>query len=561
MFKIFRLFAKVLSEYTYLDKIFTALSVVVLLLMVMKLMLFPYGVFGFGDTEIYTEGIISEKGIQNINPLFVDYNDADREVSALVFSGLMKYDSSKKAVVSDMADLVIDEDKLIYTFTMREGLKWQDGESLTAEDVYFTFHDLILNESFQNDILKTNFDGVEVELIDDMTISFTLENPNVFFVNNLTVGVLPKHILGKVPVSDILQDDFNKHPIGSGPYKVAQSVEILQDSKTAVILSKNEYYYGLASDISYIRFLTYPNVEDLLAEISSVNAVVKVSGNDILEFENNDRFDLISYELPQYLAVYMNMDSEVLKDNRNVRVALSKSLDKDALIGDIDDKIRVDTPLLELEQDDWVYDIDFDAANEALDEAGYSYLDEDIDHANGRYDEDGNILELNLIAISYEPGSDKYNEINNVVGFLNDSWRSIGVSLVVEFFPPDIFNKKVVTRQYDLLLVGQNLGYNLDTYSYWHSTQANALGQNFSNYRSFYADSLIEGIRSSFDLEEREKKLKDLAKSLKDDVPAIFLYRPVYYYVIDGKISALSMDGVVFPSDRFSLVENWAFKY
>ena len=116
-----------------------------------------------------------------------------------------------------------------------------------------------------------------------------------------------------------------------------------------------------------------------------------------------------------------------------------------------------------------------------------------------------------------------------------------------------------MSRQYDLLLVGQLLGYNLDTYSYWHSTQANPLGQNLSNYKSFQVDSLIENIRSTFDIEEREEYLNDLAERLKDDVPAIFLYRPIYYYATDAKITGLTMDSVVYPSDRFSSMYLWSF--
>ncbi len=100
----------------------------------------------------------------------------------------------------------------------------------------------------------------------------------------------------------------------------------------------------------------------------------------------------------------------------------------------------------------------------------------------------------------------------------------------------------------------------MDTYSYRHSTQATPLGQNFSNYRSFQADALIENVRTIFDPTVREEKLLALANSLRDDVPAVFLYRPVYYYAIDSKVEGVALDSLVFPSDRFFRVGEWRFK-
>src|SRR3990167_2698968 len=153
--KLYNNIVAVFKAYDYRDKVISAAAVAIFLLMIVKMMFFPYGLFGFGESNIYTEGIVARNGIQNLNPLFVDYNEADREVSRLLFSGLMKYDPEKRAVVDDMAKLTISEDKTLYTFVLREGLKWHDGKPVTTEDVYFTFHDIVLHPSFQNEILKT----------------------------------------------------------------------------------------------------------------------------------------------------------------------------------------------------------------------------------------------------------------------------------------------------------------------------------------------------------------------------------------------------------------------
>ena len=549
----------VLRTYDYRDKLISAFAVVLFLLMIVKMIVFPYGLFGFGGRDIYTEGLVSKSGIQSLNPLFVDYNEADRDVSSLIFSGLMKYDPEKKAVVEDMATLSISEDKTEYVFKIREGIKWHDGKPLTVDDVYFTYHDIISDPAFQNEILKTNFAGIQIELVDNNKIKFKLEKPNVFFISNFTVGILPKHILANVSAEDMLKNDFNKKPIGSGPYMAMDTIESFSDGRTQVTLTHNPYYYGDPSEVEYMRFVAYPTMGDLVEQIDSVNGVPKVSGSSILDFINNDRFKLIPYELPQYTAVFMNMESPLLKDNEKVRLALQKAIDKKALLEGSVDKIRVDTPLMELNQDDWEYQSSEDQAQGALKDSGFSYAPDDTEHMGIRYDSDENALQLRFISRLYDEGTYQYEENKKVVASLVESWEKVGIGIQVEFLPPDEFKEKVMSRSYDLLLVGQILGYNLDTYSYWHSTQASPLGQNLSNYKSFQVDSLIEAIRSTFNEEEKTLRLAELATKLKDDIPAIFLYRPVYYYASDNKLQGVSMDGVVFASDRFSEIANWKF--
>lgn len=556
---VFRKIIEVFRTYTYADKLVSVLALAVFLLMLTKMILFPYGLFGFGQNSIYTEGLVATKGIQSVNPLFIDYNEADREVSQLVFSGLMKYDLSKKAVVDDMAHLTISEDKKNYVFTLRDGLKWHDGQAVTIDDVYFTFHDLILNPAFPNDILRTNFSGVKVVKVDAKNIKFSLDKPNAFFVSNFLIGILPQHILKNVSPVDIRQSDFNKKPIGSGPYMVTDSIQSFPDGRSQITLTRNDNYYGEKSEIQLMRFIVYPTVDDLLAQIDAVNGIVKVSGNNIMDLLKNDRFKLVPYELPQYTAVFMNMESAILK-NSAVRAALAHSLDKDAYIGDSLDKISINTPILELKQKDWAYKYDIDLANNNLKNAGYKYGADDVNKLGIRYDKNGNALELKMVVRSYDEGTYQFEETKKLVLFLVDSWQKIGINLQVEFLPVEAFNDRISKRDYDILLVGQNLGYNSDTYSYWHSTQAGPLGQNLSSYKSFRVDSLIEDIRSTFDPSQRTSKLNELAKALNDDVPALFLYRPIYYYASDSKLTGLSMDGVVFPSDRFANIFSWKFQ-
>jgi len=550
--KLLHKLGKVFRAYTDFEKAISFACVGIVLLMVLKMVIFPYGLFNLGEDDVYTEGLVGPNGFQNINPLFVDYNYLDREVCSLVFSGLMRYDSEAKAIVEDMATLTINSDKTEYTFVLKDNLKWQDGTPLTADDVYFTFAIVVQDPTFVNEILKADFDGVKIEKTDEKTIKFKLSKPNVFFITSLATGILPKHILGNVSVEDLLQNSFNKKPIGSGPYQVSEPVQSFKDGRMQVTLKLNQYYYGVNPKIENFRFISYPTMDQLFAEINAVNGIPKVSGEYADQIKKSGSFVMIPYQLPQYMAVFLNMDSPQLQDSR-IRIALQKSIDKNELLSRLSDKVPVDTPLLELNQSQWIYQPSMDNANGAVFEAGYKYKNpKDV----YRKDSKGNIIELKLLARKFADGdappTEQDEETNIVLKFLQEKWKSIGIKVDTEILPVDEFNERVMDRAYDLLFIGQTLGYNLDTYSYWHSTQVGSNGLNLSNYKSFQVDSLIEDIRSTFDSAQREKKLSMIAEKISKDVPAIFLYKPIYYYASDGKVQGIDMDRSAFSSDRFS---------
>ncbi len=502
----------------------------------------------------YSEGILSERPAI-INPLYTDYSDANRDLSALIFSGLTRYDSKLKAFVGDLADLTIMEDKKTYLFKIKPNVYWHDYETLTADDVLFTFVDIIQNPDFQNPVLKANFDGVEIVKMDDYTIKFILNNPNSFFITNLNVGILPKHILSKnINVAELPYSSFNVKPVGTGPYMINDAMEIFPDGRQRIILKKFDRYYAESSKIKNIRFTVYPDAESMLKERNVLDVVSKVPKSILADINKESRFVLDTYRIPQYSAVFFNMDTPVLK-NFKLRLALQKAIDKDALLKLIDNKERIDTPLLELNQKDWLIKPNLEEAKGALFDSGYKI--DSVEKNIYRKDRDGIDLKLNLLVRAYDLGSVQADETTKIVGFLLESWKKMGLRIEINYQPVDIFNSMLENRKYDLVLTGQSLGYNLDTYSYWHSSQANVNGLNVSNYKSFAADSFIERIRSTFDQRQKENLVNQLSSVLSNDIPAIFLYRPLYIYADNNKVKGVNFEGWVYPADRFGNIKDW----
>ncbi len=555
MKRLWKIFVRVLRSYSVEEKVITIIvfGIVVFVLAQAIVDVFKRPNVFTMDGRSFTEGMVSDRPVI-INPLYVDFNDSGRDISSLVFSGLSKYDPANHAFVDDMATLAISEDKMTYSYTLKPNILWQDGQPVTADDVYFTYHDIIQSPDFQNPVIKVDFDGVDIKEVNSKTIEFKLKKPNAFFITNMNVGILPKHLLADTPVSELPTSQFNVKPVGTGPYMVDAPVEIFDDGREKVSLKAFENFYGNRPQINQIHFNIYPNFDNLLDEIGTVNIIAKVPTANLGDVQKTGRFSLMNYELPQYTAVFFNMDNEALKKDK-VRVGLLKAVDKQQLLKQFSDKIAVDTPLLELNQEDWIYKPSLEEAQGAMYDAGYK-IDKTKDQPF-RVDKDGKQLSFTLLARAYDEGTALADETQKTVQFLKDQWAQLGIAIDVQMVDGDTYLKRLQARDYDMALVGQSLGYNLDTYSYWHSTQATAKGLNLSNYKSFAADQLIEKIRDTFDPTVKADDLKQLAKVIADDVPAVFLYRPKYTLATDNKVHGLTLDNLAFPSDRFAGIAKW----
>ncbi|SLK02355.1 MULTISPECIES: ABC transporter substrate-binding protein [unclassified Paenibacillus] len=157
--------------------------------------------------------------------------------SPLFQSTLLKRDA-KLQLVNDLAtDHSVSKDGLTWTVTLRDHVKFSDGEPLTAEDVRFTFETAAKSGSV---IDLTNMANVEAP--DATTVVFTLKSPQSTFISLLTtLGIVPEHAYGP---------DYAEHPVGSGPYKLVQ-----WDKGQQAIVEANEQYYGKKSTFHKLTFL------------------------------------------------------------------------------------------------------------------------------------------------------------------------------------------------------------------------------------------------------------------------------------------------------------------
>ena len=149
-----------------------------------------------------------------INPILAN-SLADESLTALIYSGLMRR-SPDGTLIPDLAEKYeMSENGLIYTFTLKDNLYFQDEKIVTVDDVIFTISKI--KDSIVKSSHKANWDGVSVEKVDEKTVRFTLKQPYASFLENTTLGIIERALWDNSPIE---LNTANTSPIGSGPYMI-----------------------------------------------------------------------------------------------------------------------------------------------------------------------------------------------------------------------------------------------------------------------------------------------------------------------------------------------------
>lgn len=505
----------------------------------------------FGDD--YSEGLIGEP--KNINPILAQTNDVDMDISRLVFSGLMKYDS-RQNLVPDLAEsFEISEDQKNYIFHLRKGTKWHDDQEVTAEDIIFTIQS-IKNPDFQSP-LRLNFQEVAVEKLDDYTVKFTLtkETFSPFLKENTSFGILPKHIWQNIPPKNAVLADLNLKPIGCGPYKFKEFKKDKEGNIKSYTLIQNKDYFGEGPFIKEITFNFYQSYSDLIKaynhkDILGISSILKTDRDQI-----ERKINFYSLRLPRYFALFFNQSRNKALQEKDVRTALALALDKQKIIDEalLGQGEIVDSPILpnflgyNPEIKKHLYNQK--EAEELLHKAGWNKVDEQGKRWKGKMR-----LEFTIITVN-QP------ELIRVVEQIKQYWEKIGAQVNIKTLEAtELQSEYIRPRNYEILLYGELLGHDPDPYPFWHSSQRIDPGLNLTSFKNTTIDELLESARKTTDEEQRRLKYIHFQNIIAEEIPAIFLYSPTYLYGVSPKIKGIKIDYVTFPSDRFVETNKWFIK-
>lgn len=504
---------------------------------------------------VYTEGLVGSLG--RLNPLLDWNNSADRDIDRLLFSGLLRFDE-RGLPQKDLAEgWGVMPDGTVYNFTIRPNALWHDGEPVTSDDVIFTIEMMKSEGSLYPPDIKELWSKVEVTRLDEKNLKFTLPEPYVPFIDYLTFGVLPKHLLESVPPDQMANADFNINPVGTGPYRFDHL--IVDDGQiTGVVLTISPNYYGTDPFIEQVVFRYYPTSAEAMdaykqGDVLSVSQITSDVLSGALEEPN---LSVYTSRLPQMSMVLLNLNnSEVafLQDTK-VRRALMLALNRPYMVNSFlqGQAILADGPIL---PGSWAYydgtehfDYNPDEAINLLKAEGYV-----IPAGGGDVRaKDGVPLVFNML----HPDDEVHTRIAETI---QQAWADIGIRADLQAVPYDeLVLDSLASRAYQAALVDLNLSRtpDPDPYPFWHQAEAVG-GQNYTQWDNRAASEYLEQARVTTDYTLRTRLYRNFQVLFAKELPALPLFAPVYSYGVDVEVQGVQVSSLYDPSDRLATFSQW----
>jgi peptide/nickel transport system substrate-binding protein len=504
---------------------------------------------------VYTEALVGS--MMRLNPLLSTFNAPDREVSRLIFSGLLRFDSNG-APQPDLAESWgYSQDGTIYNITLQPEAVWHDGQPVTADDVIFTV-ELMRNGS---DIIPMDLQDfwkdIEVVRLGEDALQFRLPGAFAPFPDYLTFGVLPKHLLDGKSIDAMIDLNFNIQPVGSGPYRF-ERLEVEGGQIRGVTLTAFGDYYGAKPYLDEIVFRYYPDAPAALqayydGKVQGIGAVSPEILPDVLSEPDLSIFTARRPELSMVLFNLKNQEATFLQDAA-VRRALFVGMNRQAIVDRVlqGQAVLAEGPIL---PGTWAYydgikseEFNPDAARALLKEAGFTLAVEgDLVRKKGEVP-----LRIELVY----PDAEQHQA---VVEIIRDNWTALGVEVLLQPVPYESLVKdRLEMRDYQAALVDLNLSRlpDPDPYPFWDQAQASG-GQNYTQWDNRVASEYLEQARVTVDMAERAKYYRNFQIIFSQELPALPLYYPVYTYAVDREIQGVRVGPLFDTSDRFANVTEW----
>ncbi len=531
----------------------------------------------------YTEALVGAPRF--VNPIIAQTNDVDLDLTRLIFSGLFRH-TETLALEPDLVErFTVSEDQKTYTLILKEDLRFDNGEPLTARDVTFTIN--AIQDPEWRSPLEPTLRGVIADAIDERTLELKLREPFAPFLDNLTFGILPEHIWADIPPTNAAFADENLKPIGSGPFRVESYVKNT-NGITQYTLVRNPYYHRTPPllDRTILRF--FPDATTAFEAVKNKQAdgVSSVPRQLFTSLERERRLGTYTVSTPQYTTLFFKSASGTALGDAKTRTALARAIDRLQILetvfvrrGEIvSSMIPKGTP--GYNPDLAPITFDREATKTILKEAGWKELAKEGYGALWEKQERDRREKIkeNTAAptpLLPPPGLEQYWDRNGTIltmsittiddpdlvataTIIKQVWEALGIPTEIVSVSNAQWTKEVLQpRRYTALLTNILVGADPNPYQLWHSSQIEYPGYNLAQFQNQDLDTLLEEARKSLSIDERITRYKKIQEVLRREMPAFPLVNQWYTYAIDRNVRGVVQDRMLIPADRFATITNW----
>lgn len=494
---------------------------------------------------------------QSLNPLLSFYNDADSDVSALAFNGLTRIGMHGEIKPDLATGWEIDPGGITYTFHLNRNALWHDGAFFSADDVVFTTK-LLQDPDYPGPPdIGALWRSVKVVKVNNDTVQFVLEEPYAPFLDYTTIGLLPAHLLKGVRAADLPELDFNRQPVGTGPFRITD-VQTEEGQITQVTFKRFQRYHGPTPYLENVvlRFYPTPRAAFEAYEDGVVEGVSRITLDLLPQAFAAEDLQLYSTTTAEMTMLYFNeLVTETLPFNdKQIRQALFYGLDRQAIVDDVlmGQAVIPQTPLLPgtwaySTQDVPTYTYNPNRALTLLADAGWRRWT----MSDTLTTSDGVPLAFTLMAT---------NEAQDlaIAQAIVDQWARIGISVTIQSVPPLALSGVLESRNYQAALVHLVIPGDPDPYPFWHEMQAlPGQGQNYAGFQHRRISEILEQARITVNPDQRLVLYREFQQLFMEEVPAFPLYVPIYTYAIDARVNGNQLGPLMRTGDRFRTIADW----
>jgi peptide/nickel transport system substrate-binding protein len=462
---------------------------------------------------------------RNLNPVFLDINAGNWPT----FNGLMKFDTALNPVPDLAAEMPeVSEDGRTVTVSLREGVRFHDGQPLTADDVVFTWNSIIdpsVATPIQSVMALTDLIE-EVEAVEPHTVRFQLAYMDPAFLEKLYVGIVPKHLLEG---ENLNEAQFNRRPVGTGPYVFQE----WRDGERMVFTANPDYFDGPVGAVQRIVMTFVPDENARVAMLLNGTAdYARLSPRAAAQLEGDPRFQLVQPPSASIYQMTLPTDNPVLSDPA-VRRALAMVVNREQIVRTIltDAGGPAYGPILE---GHWAYnpratiEYDVEGARALLAQAGWA------EDSNSIMTQAGQPLSFTIMYLA------NIVEDRDMALALRSDFARIGVNANVDGVASPGYQDRL---SQDAFMHGVGLPNDPDyvLWSRYHSQFADDgdPGTNPSRMRNPAVDAALEAGRNTVDREERRQAYVEMQQSLLEDGSYLFIAQRPHIVAVSSRFTGV----------------------
>jgi len=504
-----------------------------------------------------SEGIIGFPRF--INPVLAN-SPADLDLTTLIYSGLMRR-SPDGNFIPDLAEKYeVSTNGLVYTFTLKDEIYFQDGKPVTADDVIFTINKV------QDSVIKSprevEWSGVTAKKLDEKTVEFTLKQPHPSFLEHATIGIMPMYLWQNSPIE---LNENNTNPIGSGPYMIKNVAKEPTGIITSYELVPFKKFILGEPYIQELNLRFYSSEEDSIqalskGEVEEISSITPLNAS-ILK-ERNYKVD--SATLPRVFGLFFNQNENQLFTDKVITHAINDAIDKNKIIREVlyGYGVEINGPIppsiiltprndssKNLAREEVLKSVESSLAKDGWVKNAEGFLEKTTTDKNKK---------KTVVPLAFSISTGNAPELAKTAELIKEDLEEIGMKIDIKTFEVGNLNQGVIRpRKYDALLFGQIINHESDLSAFWHSSQRKDPGLNVALYTNAKVDKILEDAFATMDEAARIKKYAQFEEEVRKDIPAVFLYSPNFIYVVSSNLKGLSMGRIISPRDRFLNVYHW----